>query len=101
VEQSAYLFPSPASDRLKTQVGYSGDVSTLIGWMRPVQRSVQDGELIHGQGISPAARRSATAASSELAYRSPAVPGNKSAWPESCRNLRALNATANTSLLRG
>jgi hypothetical protein len=71
-----------ASDRLETQAGYSGDVSTSTGWMRPVRRSVQVGERFRGQGISPAARRSAMAASSEMAYRSPAAAawGTMSGW---------------------
>jgi hypothetical protein len=48
-----------------------------------MQRSEQVGERIHGHaGISPAARRSATAACSELAYRSPAAAasGAISGW---------------------
>ena len=55
---------------------------SLFGSMSPVQRSVQVGERFHGQGISPAARRSATAASSETAYRSPAAAasGTMSGW---------------------
>ena len=45
-----------ASDRFKTPVGYSGGVSSLKGWVRPVRHIVQVGERLHGQGISPAAR---------------------------------------------
>ena len=42
-------------------------------WMRHGQGGVPIGECGGGQRISPAARRSATAASSEVAYRSPAA----------------------------
>jgi hypothetical protein len=44
------------SDRFKTPVGYSGGVSSLNGWVRPVRHSVQVGEHLQCQGISPAAR---------------------------------------------
>src|SRR4051794_26839820 len=44
--------------------------------------SLQDGDHPHGQATSPAARRSASAASSEMAYRSPALfaSGRMSGW---------------------
>ena len=77
-----YVLYSAPIRYLIVRIGQAGEVSTLTAWMRPVQRSAQVGAPLEGQGISPADRRSAIAASSELAYRSPAAAasGAISGW---------------------